>query len=266
MVLKVHNLSLPLRYTPTGPVLSIEKSFLDPIAWLINSALGDDTEQFANDLAHGKEISIKAFSAVPLAVNEIVPEDRVRWHQLTGSELGEDVYMVSSTFTHEVILPRQTLLQIYQAIIALRAEFPEPPFPWLFCADPYYPTPAEGEEELMGKLEARAVAFKERQAFAEIRSKQTFNEERTKLLRDLEEAGLFSELYSEEKKYWLEMWELPTLRDYHRAALAFLSYFQQKPVANRASSNRSLPSYSGSINNTEPRFALNASIGTRIFA
>lgn len=258
MVLKVDNLSLPLRYTPTGPVLSIEKSFLDPIAWLINTALGDETEQFADDLSHGKEISIKAFSAIPLAPNEIVPEDRIQWNHLTDSELGEDVYMVSSTFTHEVILPRQTLLQIYQKILSLRAEFPEPPFPWLFCTDPYYPTPAEGEEELMCKLEARAVAFKEQQACAEVRSKPTFdfafNQQRTKLLRDLEEAGLFSEVYSQEKVYWLQMWELPTLLNYHRAALAFRA------------SNRSLQSYFGSTNSTQPHIALNASIGARIFA
>jgi hypothetical protein len=240
--------------------------------------LGDDAELFADDLSHGNEIFIKAFSAVPLPANEVTPEDRVRWHELTGAELGEDVYMVSSTFTHEVILPRQTLRQIYQTILTLRAEFPEPPFPWLFCVDPYYPSPAEGkangtlpsEEELMCQLEARAVAFKEQQASAEGRSIQTFdfafNEQRTKLLHDLEKAGLFNEVYSKEKLYWLEQWELPTLLDYHRAALAFLSYFQQKPVANLASSNRSWQSYSGSTNSTEQRFALKASIGRAIEA
>ena len=263
MVLKVHNLSLPLRYTPIGPVLSIEKKFLDPIAWLINTALGDDTEQFADDLSHGNEIFIKAFSAVPLPPNEITPEDRVRWHELTGEELGEDVYMVSSTFTHEVIIPRQTLLEIIQAILALRAEFPEPPFVWLFCVDPYYPAPAEGEEALMRELEARAVAFKEGQGQT---FDSAFHEQRTKLLHDLEQAGLFNEVYSEEKLYWLELWELPTLLNYHRAALAFLSHFQQQPDANSATSNRSWQSYSASTNSTEHRFALSASIGTRINA
>ena len=36
MVLKVKNLSLPLMYTPTGPVLSTEYKFIDMIAWVIN--------------------------------------------------------------------------------------------------------------------------------------------------------------------------------------------------------------------------------------
>jgi len=93
----------------------------------------------------------------------------------------------------------------------------------------------------------------------EERSEYMFNEERTNLLRDNDTAGLFSEVYSEEKAYWLEMWQLPTLLDYHRAVLAFLSYFQ-------VSSNRDVRIHSASTNSTEPRLTLNASIGTRILA
>lgn len=260
MVLKVHNLSLPLQDTPTGPVLSISKTFLDPIAWIVNTALGDDIEQFVDDLTRGVNIFIKTFSAIHLAPNDIVPEDQAQWRKLTGEELGEDVYMVGSSFTHEVILPRQTLLLIVQTLLKLRDEFPEPPAsPWLFRAEPYDLAPTNGEDELMRNLEERAVAFKEL-----LKWKYPFdrvvNEERTKLLHDLEEAGLFSEVYSEEKEYWLEMWELPTLLRIHLDALAFLNHFRPKPSGSQVSSNGSSAQAQHSTDGMGFEFALGASI------
>jgi len=192
-------------------------------------------------------------------------EGRAQWHSLTGSELGEDIYILGTTFTHQVMLPRQTLLEIIQALLKLRAEFPEPPpSPWLFRAEPYDLAPATGEEELVRKLEERSVAVK-RQAQ---NNGQAFNEQRTKLLRDLEEAGLFSEVYCEEKPYWLEVWGFMTLLDYHRAALTFLSHFRQKPPTgqNIVTSSRSSEPRRKSANGAKPSFALETSISTRILA
>lgn len=259
--IKVHNLSLPLQYTPTGPVLSIEKKFLDPIAWLVNSALGGDTQQFIDGLTHGEDVYTEGFFAVRPEPEEVEAKDWVRWRELTGEELGEDVYMVASSFTHEVILPRQTLLLIMQALLKLRAEFPEPPFPWLFCTSPYYLAPANGEQEVVCKLEERATAFKEAQ---QQNNDKTFHLERTKLLRDLEEAGLFSLQYSEEKQYWLELWGFTTLLDYHRGALTFLNHFRQKrPVVTDYVTTRRSPK---ETNGSTPSFALEASIKMRSLA
>jgi hypothetical protein len=168
--------------------------------------------------------------AVRPTKDEELSEAGARWYKLTGEELGEDVYILGTTFTRQVVLPRQTLLSIYQALENIRAEFPEPPFPWLFRAEPYHLTPTNGEEEVVRELSERAVAFKEFLG-QEQASRLAFNDSFTKLVHDLEEAGLFSDIYSEEKQYWLERWELPTLLVIHRAGLAFFNHFRQKRPA-----------------------------------
>jgi hypothetical protein len=131
--------------------------------------------------------------------------------------------MVGTIFTHEVILPRQTLLSIFQALLKKRAEFPEPPFPWLFRSSPYYFAPATGEEVLLCELEKRAVALKQPsyETIAEISHK------RKELLHDLGNAGLSRSEYSEEKLLWLEVWEYSTLIFYHREAMKFIQQIRQ---------------------------------------
>ncbi|MGB0386097.1 MAG: hypothetical protein ACPGWR_14920 [Ardenticatenaceae bacterium] len=226
MVLTVNNLSLPLKWTPMGPLLSTEDKFLEPIAWLVNPAVARQNSEFVDSLVRRDEVFIQTHFAVPLEPEEIEPEDRVRWRQLTGSELGEDVYMVGTTFlTHGVILPSQTLLGIFQALLKKRAEFPEPSFPWLFRSKPYYVTPTEGEEELVGKLEERAVAFKK--LFSEKSVAETRAIEET-LWRDLKAAGLLSRTYSKQKQLWLEEWGYYTLLTYHKDTMRFLNNMQNQ--------------------------------------
>ena len=199
MVLKVNNLSLPLRWTPMGPLLSTEDESLEALAWIINPAVTGRLPQLADTLARGEDVSMDQRFAVRPPSEDVLPSDRVRWHELTGEELGEDVYMVGTTFTREVVLPRKTLQDILQALEKKRAEFPEPPFPWLFRLDPYYLCPAEGEQELVRKLEERAEAF----SCMQPPSRQTDGAElkatRKKLLRDLEAAGNFTEAYTKIK-------------------------------------------------------------------
>ena len=236
--IKVNNLSLPLTYLPTGPVLSIQKGFFDPIAWIINPAVTGEEPQLAEKLAQGQDVIIEMRYAVrPTAEDDDLDEAKAQWRELTGSDPGEDVYILGTGFTtHEVVLPRQTLLEIIQTLKKLRAEFPEPPFPWLFRLKPYYPIPTEGEKELVQKLEERAVAFKKpppqeqtRQAEPEI---STGRQEA--LLADLEAAGVFSSAYSEKKQHWLQVWHCPTLLTYHKDAMRFLNHFRnhlRPPVA-----------------------------------
>jgi len=224
MVLTVNNLTLPLKWTPTGPLLSTEDKYLEPIAWIINPAVTGRIPDFADQLARGEDISmVHRFAARP-EPDELLPQDQARWKELTGSELGEDVYMVGTTFiTHEVILPRQTLQEIFQALLKKRAEFPEPPFPWLFRLHPYHLTPTEGEEVLLGELEKRAVALKRstQETVAEISHK------RKELLHDLENVGLFSEEYAEEKQLWLEVWQYSTLLFYYQGYINYLKHIRQ---------------------------------------
>jgi hypothetical protein len=226
----VNNLSLPPTLPPTGPRIETQDKYLEPIAWIINPAVTGRIPDFADKLARGEDISmIHRFAARP-EPDELLLEDQVRWKELTGSELGEDVYMVGTTFiTHDVILPRQTLRSIFQALLKKRAEFPEPPFPWLFRLDPYHLTPTECEEELVGRLEKRAVALKKllcseqtEKSVAEIAAIQKT------LLRDLEAAGVFDHKYSKQKQLWLEKWGYETLLTYHKDAMRFLNHFQSQ--------------------------------------
>ena len=275
MVLKVHNLSLPLKETTTGPLLEIEDEFLAPLEWIVNSAVIGEMPQLADCLARGEDAFVEELYATRPMPDEDLSESRARWQKLTGVLPSEDVYVLGTSFTyHEVVLPRQTLLEIISNLLKLRAPYPKLPFPWLFRLNPYHLTPAKGEEELVRKLEERAVAFKAllaRQTFD-----AAFHAQRQELLRDYEEAGLFSEAYSEEKQYWLELWGLPTLLAYHRAALAFLNHFRytalrvEKPLVvsndlspqtNSAQVLSHSPA-STTTNGAKVEFALGASINT----
>lgn len=246
MVLKVHNLSLPLKWTPTGPLLSTENEVLKPIAWIVNPAVTGRMPHFADCLERKEDIFMPGRFAVCPAPDEVESKDWTQWRLLADEELGEDVYMVGTSVTSELVLPRQTLLSIYQALEKLRAEFPVPKI-WLFRVDPYHLTPANGEEELLRKLEERAVALKAQA------QNNGFNEQQTKLLHDLKEAGLFSELYSEEKQYWLELWGFTTLLDYHRTALTCLR--QKQPTVQNYVIPSRLEQSPSEVNGADPNFA-----------
>lgn len=215
-VLNINNLSLSLMGTPFGPVLATKNKSLESIAWLVNSALGNNISHFTESLSRGEDIFLQhPLRAVrPLTSN--LSEARAQWRELTGSELGEDVYMVGSRFTDQVVLPRQTLLDLVQTLRQLRAEFPAPPFPWLFRRNPYEMAPADGEQELICELEKRAAASQQSAPC------------RKALLQELSEAGLFSEAYFKQKKHYLERWNCPTLLTYHQAALEFLNHFRSQ--------------------------------------
>lgn len=227
--IKINNLSVPLTYLPTGPVLAIEKGFLDPVAWVVNPAVTGEEPEFLDRVIRRENVLMELRAAVrPTPEDDDLDELKAQWRELTGEEAGEDFYILGTGFTtHEVLLPRQYLIEIIQRLKKLRAEFPEPPFPWLFRLKPYYPIPTEGEKELVQKLEKRAVAFKEPH-------EQTSAENEEGLLGDLEAAGIFNSAYSEKKEYWLQVWECPTLLTYHKDAMRFLKHFREHlhpPVA-----------------------------------
>jgi len=240
MVLKVNNLSLPLKWTPTGPLLFIEDKFFEPIEWIVNAAVIGEIPQLADSIARGEDVVMEQRFAVRPMADEDFSEARTRWRELTGSDPGEDVYVLGTGFTyHEVVMPRKTLLQIIQALEKKRAEFPEPPFPWLFRLKPYFFSPAEGERELVCELEKRAQVFGRMQACVDEGSKEQANESspqarqalcatRKKLLDDLEAAGLFSEVHSKQKQEWLERWGAMKLLTYHRDAMKFLNHFRSQ--------------------------------------
>lgn len=227
--IKINNFSVPLTYLPAGPVLAIQKEFLDPVAWVLNPAVTGEEPELLERVIRGEDVVMEMRYAVrPTPEDDDLHELKAQWRELAGEEAGEDVYILGTGFTtHEVLLPRQYLIEIIQRLKKLRAEFPEPPFPWLFRLKPYYPIPTEGEKELVQKLEERAVARGQPH-------EQTSAGNEEGLLGDLEAAGIFNSAYSEKKEYWLAVWECPTLLTYHKDAMRFLKHFREylrPPVA-----------------------------------
>ena len=135
MVLKINNLSLPLKSTSTGLLLLIEDEFFEPIEWIVNSAVIGQMPELALSLARGEEIFIKELYAIHPVPDEDLSEAEARWRKLTANEAahaldGQELYILGTSFTdHEVVLPRKTLLQIIKALEELRAGFPKLPFP-----------------------------------------------------------------------------------------------------------------------------------------
>lgn len=226
--IKINNFSVPLTYLPTGPVLAIEKGFLDPVAWVLNPAVTGEEPKLLERVIRGEDVLMEMRVAVrPTPEDDDLHELKAQWRELAGEEAGEDVYILGTGFTtHEVLLPRQYLIEIIKRLKKLRAEFPEPPFPWLFRLKPYYPIPTEGEKELVQKLEERAVARGQ--------PHEQTSAGNEGLLGDLEAAGIFNSAYSEKKEHWLQVWQCPTLLTYHKDAMRFLKHFREylhPPVA-----------------------------------
>ncbi|MGB0383885.1 MAG: hypothetical protein ACPGWR_03595 [Ardenticatenaceae bacterium] len=92
MVLKVNNLSLPLKWTPTGPLLFIEDKFFEPIEWIVNAAVIGELPQFAQAATRGEDVVVEQLYATPPMADEELSEARARWREFTGSDPGEDVY------------------------------------------------------------------------------------------------------------------------------------------------------------------------------
>lgn len=105
MVLKLKNLSLPLKYTPAGPLFLIEDSFFEPIEWIVNPAVTGEKPQLADSLARGEDVSmLERYAIRPQPEDDLEPA-RARWHSLTGEEPGEDVYILGTGFTMKLCCP-----------------------------------------------------------------------------------------------------------------------------------------------------------------
>jgi len=115
MVLKVNNLSLPLMYTPTGPVLSTEDKYLAPIAWVINSALGGDISHFADSLAGGDDVFVETHFAVRPASDEVEPKDWERWRGIESLRIWKrKTALVRSMGVYHAAILLQRVYKLYE--------------------------------------------------------------------------------------------------------------------------------------------------------
>ncbi len=235
--LNIAGLSLVLRSTPDGPLLSTKNGEWEPLAWVINAALTGNFPQLADALERGADAVVQGLYAVRPNPLDSMAEVKARWKAATGTDVGDDFYVVGTTFIRdEVVISRNVLQEILSTLQLLRKRSAQPGVseqsslpspPWLFRPDPFYPDPAGSEEVILQDLEERAVAL---DALAQgpktVETAATAAAKRRFLLVELAAAGLLSDAHSQQKLSWLKIWNLPTLSGYYDAALELLSYFR----------------------------------------
>jgi hypothetical protein len=104
-------LDLRLVDTARGPRLA-GGGDLDALAWVVNGALDHGSEELRRALEHGETYQARAELAGPPSETFDLDAARERWRERTGSELGDDVVVVGTTFTRSEALPRAVVLEI----------------------------------------------------------------------------------------------------------------------------------------------------------
>ena len=231
--IEIAGLSIPLEQTPSGPIMSVEDQRLAPLAWVVNSALTEGSARgLADALERGSDLIVQGLYATrPEPDDPLVDDARRNWRELSGSDAGEDVYVVGTTFcSNEFVIPRSALKEILTTLKTLHQQTPLAPVPWLFRPYPIYPDPGEGEEEIVRHLESEAEKLESlikeaaetgdppQELLATISAKRRF------LISGLASAGLLHEAYASNKRYWLVAWRASLVLAYYEAALELLTY------------------------------------------
>jgi len=232
--IKIAGLNILLEQTPAGPIMSVADQRLEPLAWVVNSAItGGAAAGLADALARGDDLIVQGlYAARPEPDDPLVDGARQDWLALTGCEAGEDIYTVGTTFCEqEFVIPRRALAEILSGLKGLHRQTPPAPVPWLFCPDPIHPDPGPGEEDILRGLETDAARLKslETQAGTTLAASQerlaAVSAKRRFLIADLAAAGLLNEAHADNKRLWLTTWQLPLLLEYFEAALELRLYF-----------------------------------------
>jgi hypothetical protein len=123
MVLTADGLRLPLRPTAEGPLLATVDTVWEPLGDALNAAVTGAIPDLAERLERGEDVVLQGmFIARPQPDDNL---DRLSnpWRLWTGTEPGDDVYVVGTTFRQlEVVVPRQALRHILGELLRLRSE------------------------------------------------------------------------------------------------------------------------------------------------
>lgn len=123
VLITVAGLALPLKPTEAGPLLASDQLFWEPLAHVVNAAVTGALPQLAERLEYGQDAIVQGLFAARPQPGEDLAEPRAHWKQWTGTDAGDDVYVVGTTFTpHEVVIPRRALQQILEELTRLREE------------------------------------------------------------------------------------------------------------------------------------------------
>jgi hypothetical protein len=195
-------LSLPLEDTPGGVQIRADRGELEALALALNSGVGDWLPGLRDAVARG-ETSVRDPVVVMRPVPGIDYSDAAeRWRRHAGGDPGEDVFLVSSTISPAVMVPRAALLALLDRLRELR----------------------EGAD-YFDELEGRARALDQLTAWP--RTDEAIAQEhaqRRSLLTALSANGFFDAAAAEPDEQQLEDRGLATLAAYRRAALELLAY------------------------------------------
>lgn len=119
--LNIAGLSLVLQPTPHGPLLSTKDGEWEPLTWVINAALTGNFPQLADALERGADAVVQGLYAVRPNPLDSTAEAKARWKAATGSDVGDDFYVVGTTFIRdEVVIPRKVLQELLSVLQTLR--------------------------------------------------------------------------------------------------------------------------------------------------
>jgi hypothetical protein len=232
----VGGLSVPLEATDSGPAVSARDPRLAPLAWVVNSALAGRLP-LAEAIERGESTRWRG----QYASRREPGEHRVRleraWRGLTGTDPGEDVYVLGTSFlSDELLVPRGVLAELLRRLEALRAnggalpdEAPSLGVPSdrpgdLFAVPAEAAEPGPGSEQDLQDLNARAGGLDLLDADG-ARAAEAAAARRA-VLFELDAAGILSAERSEAKRAWLLRAQLGSLLAYHLAAVELLAYLR----------------------------------------
>ncbi len=236
MVLNVDGLSFELVSFLMGPALAIPEGPLYQLAQIVNEGAGGVVPDFVERIERGESVPFAQMFARRPEASEDLSAGRELWKELTGRELGDDVYMLSCHWTDELAVPRKTLLALVRELRALNDAAPKPPAPWLFRQDPIWWAPAPDEADVLRELEARAAAWDElhrRTPLVSVGPEQLAAAaevlvKRRTLLAELEHMGFFMDGYAETRIKALTEWGFPTLLGYAEGAHQLHLYLRSR--------------------------------------
>jgi hypothetical protein len=271
--LNLQQLPLRLHSSFVGITLTSENraifALVNLINWLFLYRSKEELLEFINVLESQSEIDSQRWwqDEIVRPTSEQMNSPAAQlWQQLTGSELGDDIYLIN-WHSEELIVPRRALLEIIYALRELRQKYPSPWEIWslaqqeelksqpdesgpgLFAEKTKHPYAFDGErhhlsdvEEIIDDLEFW-LADEPKTATTEGK----ITAERLTLLIELELSGLLNNQYWQEKLSYLQKWELDKLEDYYKAALKLIAYANSSERQQAIPNAEPLPIRGGAI-------------------
>jgi hypothetical protein len=222
----VDGLTLELRETPQGPILKGGTPLTEPLAWVLNTAFNGEIPSLRDALKRGDNAGRGGIFLIRPLPEHDVQAERMNWQALAGRDPGNDVYLLGTNFLEITLLaPRQALIDILDTLAKMRGAM-SPPLPSLFCEEPLWEVPAQGEHLLVADLERQLVEFEElEQRAATDDERAELSAKRRFLLLDFNAGGLLNNKHGTAKSVWLEKWGFQAVHRFYQAVLQLTEYF-----------------------------------------